>query len=50
MLVNAYSKRIFNLAYQFTGSYQAAEDMTQDIFVKLYRSLPKYDFSRKFSA
>lgn len=50
MLVNAYSKKIFNLAYQFTGSYEAAEDLTQDIFVKLYRALPKYDFTRNFSA
>lgn len=50
MLVKAYSKKIFNLAYQFTGSYEAAEDLTQDIFIKLYRVLPKYDFSRNFSA
>ena len=50
MLVNAYSKRIFNMAYQFTGAYEEAEDMTQEIFMKLYYSLEKYDFEKNFSA
>ncbi len=50
MLVNAYSKRVFNMAYQFAGSYEEAEDLTQDIFLKLYHSLPKYDFGKNFSA
>ncbi|MBC8358290.1 MAG: RNA polymerase sigma factor [Candidatus Aminicenantes bacterium] len=50
MLVNTYSKNIFNMAYQFAGSYQEAEDLTQDIFLKLYNSLAKYDFKRNFSA
>jgi RNA polymerase sigma-70 factor (ECF subfamily) len=50
MLVNIHSKRIFNLAYQFSGSYQAAEDLTQEIFLKLYNSLPKFDISKNFNA
>ena len=50
MLVNAYSKKVFNLAYQFSGSRQEAEDQTQDIFLKLYGSLGKYDFERNFTA
>jgi len=50
MLVNAYSKRVFNLAYQFAGSYQEAEDLTQDIFLKLYGALKKYDFEKNFTA
>lgn len=50
MLVNAYSKKIFNLAYQFSGNFEAAEDLTQDIFLKLYNALPKYDFNRNFTA
>lgn len=50
MLVNAYSKRVFNLAYQFAGSYEEAEDLTQEIFFKLYNSINKYDFQRNFSA
>lgn len=50
MLVNAYSKKVFNLAYHFSGSAQEAEDMTQEIFLKLYGSLQKYDFTRNFTA
>ena len=50
MLVNAYSKRIFNMSFQFTGSYQEAEDLTQDIFLKLYNSLSKYNFKKNFDA
>lgn len=50
MLVNNYSKRIFNMAFQFSGSYHEAEDLTQEIFLKLYNSLTKYDFEKNFSA
>jgi RNA polymerase sigma-70 factor (ECF subfamily) len=50
MLVNTYSKRVFNLAYQFAGSYQEAEDLTQEIFLKLSNSLSKYDFEKNFTA
>lgn len=50
MLVNTYSKRIFNMAYQFSGSRQEAEDLTQDIFLKLFHSLRKYDFEKNFTA
>jgi len=50
MLVDSYSKRVFNIAYQFAGSYEEAEDLTQEIFLKLYNSLPKYDLEKNFSA
>lgn len=50
MLVNTYSKRIFNMAFQFSGTYHEAEDLTQEIFLKLYNSLTKYDFGKNFSA
>lgn len=50
MLVNTYSRRIFNMAFHFSGSYEEAEDLTQDIFVKLYNSLKKFDFKKNFTA
>ncbi len=50
MLVNTYSKRIFNIAYQFSGSFEEAEDLTQDIFFKLYNTLSRFDFKKNFSA
>jgi RNA polymerase sigma-70 factor (ECF subfamily) len=50
MLVDLYSKKIFNMSFQFSGSYQEAEDLTQDIFLKLHHALPKYDFEKNFTA
>ena len=50
MLVNTYSKMIFNLAFQFSGNYQESEDLTHEIFLKLYNSLNKYDSNKNFNA
>lgn len=50
MVVDLFSKKVFNLAYQFSGSYQEAQDLTQDIFVKLFHTLPKYESGKNFSA
>jgi RNA polymerase sigma-70 factor (ECF subfamily) len=49
-LMNMYAKRVFNMAYQFCGSREEAEDVTQDVFLKLYNSLSKFDFQRNFTA
>lgn len=42
-IVTAFSRRIFNLAYRFTSSAEAAEDLTQEVFIRVYRSLEQYD-------
>lgn len=42
-IVTTYSRRIFNLAYRFTSSAEAAEDLTQEVFVRIYRTLDQYD-------
>ena len=42
-IVSAYSRRIFNLAYRFTSSVDAAEDLTQDVFIRIYKTLDQYD-------
>src|SRR6478735_11162258 len=42
-IVSNFSRRIFNLAYRFTSSVDAAEDLTQDVFIRVYRSLAQYD-------
>ena len=49
-LMNTYAKRVFNMAFQFCGSRQEAEDLTQEIFLKLYNSLSKFDFTKNFTA
>src|SRR6266498_406794 len=42
-VVHEYSRRVFNLAYRFTGRHESAEDLTQEVFVRVYRSLDQYD-------
>lgn len=47
-LVGTYWKRVFNIAYKFVARYDDAEDLTQEIFVKLFRSIATYDRRAKF--
>jgi len=42
-IVRQYSRRIYNLAYRFTASHSGAEDLTQEVFIRVYRSLNQYD-------
>jgi RNA polymerase sigma-70 factor (ECF subfamily) len=39
-LVRRYMKPIFNFAYRMTGNYAEADDITQDVFLQVYRALP----------
>lgn len=41
-LTERYGGRIYNLALQFARNTAEAEDLTQDIFLKLYRNLHRY--------
>lgn len=47
-LVRAYWRRVFNIAYKFVARFDEAEDLTQEIFVKLFRALPTYDRRASF--
>jgi len=38
-----FQRRIYNLCYRFTGSADDAEDLTQDVFIKVYRSLESWE-------
>jgi RNA polymerase sigma-70 factor (ECF subfamily) len=42
-IVQTYSRRIYNLAYRFTSRADSAEDLTQDVFIRVYRSLDQYN-------
>ncbi|GAC1657496.1 MAG: RNA polymerase sigma factor SigE [Acidobacteriaceae bacterium] len=43
LLVRQNNRRVFNLCYRFTGSSTEAEDLTQDVFIKIYRTLGSFD-------
>jgi len=47
-LVNRYYKQIFRFLVRFTGRPHVAEDLIQDIFVKVYRSAQTFDPTKKF--
>ncbi len=42
-LVASQHRRIYAICYRFTGSSSDAEDLTQDVFLKLYRNLASFD-------
>jgi RNA polymerase sigma-70 factor (ECF subfamily) len=41
-LVRQHSARVYRLAYRLTGNQHDAEDLTQEVFVRVFRSLPGY--------
>jgi RNA polymerase sigma-70 factor (ECF subfamily) len=45
-IVTLFSRRVFNLAYRFTSNPEAAEDLTQEVFIRIYRTLEQYDASQ----
>ena len=45
-LVERYHRRVYNICYRFAGSASDAEDLTQEVFIKIYRTLATYDVER----
>ena len=43
VLVSRYEKRIINYVYRITHRYEEAHDLAQEIFVKVYLALDRYD-------
>jgi RNA polymerase sigma-70 factor (ECF subfamily) len=35
-IVRQYRRKVFNVAYKFVGKHDEAEDLTQDIFLKIF--------------
>jgi RNA polymerase sigma-70 factor (ECF subfamily) len=42
-LVRMYRRKVFNVAYKFVAKHEAAEDLTQEIFLKIFKSLDTFD-------
>lgn len=50
LIVRQYRRKVFNIAYKFVGRHDLAEDLTQDVFLKLFRSLDTFDRRANFQA
>jgi len=48
-LVRRYEKRVVNYVYRITHRYEDAHDLTQEIFVKVFLALDRYDPKYQFS-
>lgn len=48
-LVKRYEKRVINYVYRITHRYEDAHDLTQEIFVKVFLALDRYDPKYQFS-
>ncbi len=47
-LMSRYYKKIYNISYKFVGKFSDAEDLTQEIFFKIFSQLDKYDLEGNF--
>jgi RNA polymerase sigma-70 factor, ECF subfamily len=45
-IVRTYHRRVYNLCYRFAGTADDAQDLTQEVFIKMYRTLGSYDVER----
>ncbi len=45
-IVQRYHRRIYNICYRFAGSAEDAQDLSQEVFIRMYRTLNSYDVGR----
>ncbi len=49
-LVGQYKKKVYYLAYDITGDHHEAEDISQEVFMKVYRALKRFRRDAKMSS
>ena len=47
-IVSRHWRKVFNVAYKFVGRHDEAEDLTQDVFLKIFKSLRTFDRRANF--
>ena len=48
-IVEAYEKYVFSICYRMTGNREDAADLSQEVFLKIWRGLPSFRFGCSFS-
>lgn len=41
-LVRSHTRRVYSVCYRFTGNDQEAQDLTQDVFLRIFRTLKSF--------
>lgn len=49
LIVNAYKEKVIHICFSYCNNWQDAEDIAQDIFVEVYKSLRKFNEKSSFS-
>jgi RNA polymerase sigma-70 factor (ECF subfamily) len=49
LVVARFRRRVFHIAYKFTGKHDLAEDLSQEIFLKVFRALDKFNRDADFA-
>ena len=48
LLMDKYQRTVVNLIFRFTGDAENAEDLAQEVFLRIYRAAPRYEPKAKF--
>lgn len=48
-IVDSYKNRVFGMAYKFTNDYDEAQDLAQEVFLKIYRQIKNFREESKLS-
>ncbi len=48
LIVRQHRRKVFHVAYTFVGKHDEAEDLTQDVFLKIFKSLDTFDRRANF--
>nr|BBH92962.1 RNA polymerase sigma factor [Thermogemmatispora argillosa] len=49
LLVARHMQRVYTLVYKIVNDHEEAEDLTQEVFLKVYRALPRFDMQCAFT-
>ena len=49
-LVERHRSMVYRLAYQFAGNHHDAEDIAQDVFIKVYQSLDRFRYDAQWTS
>ena len=49
IIIDKYKNKVFSIIYSFCGQTSDCEDIAQNVFIKIFKALPKFKFESEFS-